>query len=92
MTFMTIGSVEPYGLGARLRLRREQLGLTQQQVAQTAGLSRQLLVKIEHGHPRAELGKVMAVVKALGAELAIVDQGPRGSAVINLDQVLEGEL
>ncbi len=86
---MHIGSVDAYGLGSRLRLRREHLGLTQQQVAVAAGVSRQLLVKIEQGHPRAELGKVMAVIRALGAELVIEDRQPR-SVDIDLDLILQG--
>lgn len=89
MTFMGMGSIDAYTLGSRLRLRRERLGLTQRQVAETAGISRQLLVKIEQGHPRAELGKVMAVVKALAAQLAIVDERP-GTSDLDLDQLLEG--
>lgn len=87
---MRIGSDDAYGLGARLRLRREHLGLTQQQVAEDAGISRQLVVKIEQGHPRAELGKVMAVVKALRAELTIDDQRPR-SGEIDLDLILQDD-
>ncbi len=87
---MRIGSDDAYGLGSRLRLRREHLGLTQQQVAEDAGISRQLVVKIEQGHPRAELGKVMAVVKALRAELTIDDQRPR-SGEIDLDLILQDD-
>ena len=87
---MRIGSDDAHGLGSRLRLRREHLGLTQQQVAEDAGISRQLVVKIEQGHPRAELGKVMAVVKALPAELTIDDQRPR-SGEIDLDLILQDD-
>jgi hypothetical protein len=32
-----------------------------------------LVSRIEHGHPRAELGGVIAVVRALGAEVLLVD-------------------
>jgi transcriptional regulator with XRE-family HTH domain len=54
-------------LASVLRQRREAAGLTQAAVASRAGISRQLLVKIEAGHVRAEIGKVMQVVKALDA-------------------------
>lgn len=85
-----MGSIDAYALGSRLRLRREHLGLTQKQVADAAGISRQLLVKIEQGHPRAELGKVMAVVRALDAALTITDRVP-GSSEFDLDKLLRDD-
>ncbi len=70
---MQRGSTSTHDLGARLRLRRESLGLSQGEVASRAGVTRQLVSRIEHGHPRAELGGVIAVVRALGAEVLLVD-------------------
>lgn len=74
MTFMPLGSTTTHDLGVRLRLRREQLGLSQAAVAERAGVSRQLVSRIEHGHYRAEAGGVMAVIRALRAQLVLTDQ------------------
>lgn len=74
MTCMALGSTTTHDLGVRIRLRREQLGLSQAAVAERAGISRQLVSRIEHGHYRAEAGGVMAVVRALGAQLVLTDR------------------
>ena len=75
-------------LGIALRLRRESSGRTQADVAAQAGISRQLLVKIESGHVRAELGKVLRVVKALGGTLVLTDAPPRPTGELDLDEYL----
>ena len=74
MTFMPFGSDTTHDLGVRLRLRREGLGLSQAAVAERAGISRQLVSRIEHGHSRAELGGVLAVVRVLEAQLLLTDR------------------
>lgn len=88
MTFVN-DAANSYKLGVMLRQLREQRGLTQAEVAERADISRQLLVKIEKGHPRAEIGRVLAVVRALGGRIAIepiTDSPP----AIDLDALLEG--
>lgn len=71
---MATGSTTTHDLGVRIRLRREQLGLSHAAVAERAGVSRQLVSRIEHGHYRAEAGGVMAVIRALGAQLVLTDR------------------
>lgn len=88
VTSVSHGSADAYSFGIRLRQRRESIGLTQAQVAEVAGISRQLLVRIEAGHPRAELGKVMAVVRAVGA-VVVLDEAPQASG-LDLDGLLGG--
>lgn len=56
----------PADLGAAIRAARRLLDLTQAELAQRAGVSRQWLVAVEQGHGRAELGKVNAVLHAVG--------------------------
>jgi HTH-type transcriptional regulator/antitoxin HipB len=56
----------PGELGALVRERRHDLRLSQQQLADRAGVSRPWLVAVEHGHPRAELGKLLALLAELG--------------------------
>lgn len=85
---MQRGSTSTHDLGARLRLRRESLGLSQGEVASRAGVTRQLVSRIEHGHPRAELGGVIAVVRALGAEVLLVDLPHQG--VVDVDSYFGG--
>ena len=78
-------------LGVAIRMRRESAGQTQAYVAERAGISRQLLVKIESGHARAELGKVLRVVKALGIVLVLADPPSFQSAPeLDLDEYLRG--
>jgi transcriptional regulator with XRE-family HTH domain len=66
----------------RIRLRREELGLSQAAVAERAGVSRQLVSRIEHGHYRAEVGGVLAVLRALGAQLLLTDRPESGDGSV----------
>lgn len=66
-------------LGAIIRARRQDLGLSQQSLAADAGVSRKFIIDLESGHERAELGKTLAILTALGLSLAATDQIPRGS-------------
>ncbi|WP_437773677.1 helix-turn-helix domain-containing protein [Arthrobacter sp. KNU40] len=69
----------PAAAGAIIRARRQERGLSQQSLAQASGVSRKFLVDLEAGHERAELGKTMAVLHALGLNLTATDPMPRGS-------------
>jgi HTH-type transcriptional regulator / antitoxin HipB len=59
----------PADLGAVIRDRRKQLKRNQASLANEIGVSRQWLIELEHGHPRAELGLVLRVIDALGINL-----------------------
>lgn len=59
----------PADLGAVIRDRRKQLELDQAALAKQIGVSRQWLIGLEHGHPRAELGLVLRAIDALGINL-----------------------
>lgn len=56
-------------LGAVIRDRRKRLKLDQSTLAKQVGVSRQWLIEVEHGHPRAELGLILRVLDALGIKL-----------------------
>jgi len=56
-------------LGGAVREARLASGLTQQQLATAARVSRKLIVELEAGHQRAELGKALMVLSALGIGL-----------------------
>lgn len=59
------------GIGIQLRAARRAAGLTQQELARRSGVSRPTVGLIERGHPNGELGKVLAMVKALGMQLRV---------------------
>jgi HTH-type transcriptional regulator/antitoxin HipB len=71
---MSAPVADPLRLGAALRDARKARGWTQQQLAERAGVSRQLLLDLERGkRPRAELIGVLAVTRALGLGLALAE-------------------
>lgn len=53
-------------LGRMIRLRRLALNLTQQQLADRAHVGRRFISEVEAGKPTVELGRVLAVCRALG--------------------------
>ena len=59
----------PADLGAIIRERRKQLKLDQAELAKRIGVSRQWLVGVEQGHPRAALGLVLRAIDTLMDEL-----------------------
>ena len=72
-------------LALYLRDQRQQLGLTQQQLAQSAGVSRRWLSEFEAGKPTAELHLVLRTLNALGVAL---DARPAPPADDSLDDIL----
>ncbi len=68
----------PTDIGAIIRARRQDRALSQQALADRAGVSRKFLIDLEAGHERAELGKTLAILAALGLSLEATDPIPRG--------------
>ena len=58
-------------LGARIRSRRKQVGLTQQQLADEAGVGLVFVSQIENGKETAEIGLVLKLLAALGLEVEL---------------------
>ncbi|MFN8081912.1 MAG: helix-turn-helix transcriptional regulator [Kineosporiaceae bacterium] len=56
-------------LGSDLRVRRQNLALTQADLADLAGVSVRFIRALEHGKATVRLDKVMAVLDVLGLEL-----------------------
>lgn len=56
-------------LGAILRDRRKELSLDQATLAKRIGVSRQWVIEVEHGHPRAELALVLRAADILDIQL-----------------------
>jgi len=56
-------------IGAVIRDRRKQLRLNQAALAKKIGISRQWVIDVERGHPRAELALVLRAISALNIQL-----------------------
>ncbi|MDO5498946.1 MAG: helix-turn-helix domain-containing protein [Propionibacteriaceae bacterium] len=59
-------------LGRAVRDARNEAGLTQEELCAAAHVSRRWLVRLEQGHPAAELSKVIDVLRALQLDIALV--------------------
>ncbi len=70
----------PQDLGLLIREQRRQLGLDQHELAQRVGVSRQWIVEMEGGKPRAELALVLRTVAALGLEIDLRSQAQAAEA------------
>jgi HTH-type transcriptional regulator / antitoxin HipB len=75
-------------LGNLIRERRQALQLTQQALAERAGVGRPWLVAVEAGHVRAEFGKVLGLVSALGMTLDLSVPTSKASGQVDLDALL----
>ncbi len=85
----------PKDIGLLIRDRRRTRALTQQHLADQVGVSRQWIVDIERGKPRAELALVLRTLNALDVELTVAGVGRGESAAfipeasIDLDSIIE---
>lgn len=54
-----------------VRVRREQLGLRQEELAMLAGCSTRFVHAVEHAKPTVQLDKLLAVLAVLGFTLVV---------------------
>jgi HTH-type transcriptional regulator/antitoxin HipB len=87
MTFMEYEINEPRRVGRVIRELRKDRGMTQAELAMRAGVSRGYLVRLEQGHPTAEIDAVLRVLRPLGARL-LIGQAPDPTDV---EQALQAE-
>ncbi len=82
----------PADLGALIRDRRTKLRLDQKSLAAKAGVSRQWIVAVEKGKPRAEIGLILRTIDSLGIKLAADDPGRKkdktGPPPIDIDSII----
>ncbi len=89
---MTVRSIRD--LAAAVRGRRKDLGLTQAELAERAGVSRKWIYEFEAGKPTAEFGLLLRVLDELGLALELAPRsdtthsGDKGETV-DLDALLE---
>jgi y4mF family transcriptional regulator len=59
----------PADLGAIVRAARKRQGLRQDELAGVAGVGVRFVIELEAGKPTMQIGKIMAVLAALGLML-----------------------
>lgn len=64
-------------LGATVRDARKQARLRQEDLAGAAGVGTRFVIELEAGKPTLQLGKVLAVIAALGLTLALTSDTAR---------------
>jgi HTH-type transcriptional regulator/antitoxin HipB len=82
----------PADLGALIRDHRIKLGLDQRSLAPKVGVSRQWIVEVEKGRPRAEIGLLLRTINALGILLATDEEAPGkkggGTPAVDIDSIV----
>lgn len=78
-------------VGLAVREARLNHGWTQAQLAERAGVGRDWLVRLEQGHPRLELAKVLDTFTALGLSLSVEATPLHGAESDPFASVLEGQ-
>lgn len=73
----TVSSVE--SLGAAIRQRRLEKGLTQVDLARRIGVERKWVMRLESGSGAAEFGSVFKAMKALDLQLKVMEAAPAHS-------------
>ncbi len=83
-------------VAATVRGRRQDLGLSQAELANRTGVSRKWIYEFEAGKPTAEFGLVLRVLEALGLGLVLSENAVAGHrpssdrpAGVDLDQLLD---
>ena len=72
----------PEAFGRLIRKRRRALGLQQRELALSANVGERFIVEVEAGKPTCQLGKALAVARAVGiklADTAVASQSPGDS-------------
>jgi HTH-type transcriptional regulator / antitoxin HipB len=80
-------------LGGLIRETRRQLDLDQSELAQKVGVSRQWIIEIEKGKPRAAIGLILRTLNALGicldARTEPVKNVQRSGSKVDLDAIIK---
>ena len=81
-------------LGAAIRLKRKEKGLTQSGLAKLLGAERKWVINLEGGNSKAEIGLVLRALEALDIRASLTDAGaPRTRGTLprasRLDEVFQ---
>jgi y4mF family transcriptional regulator len=66
----------PSDIAAAVKAARRALNLRQAELAAAAGVGVRFLIELEAGKPTVQLGKVLAVLEALGLDLRVEPRSP----------------
>lgn len=78
-------------VAASVRGRRQDLGLSQAELASRAGVSREWINGLEAGKATVEFGLVIRLLDTLGLGLDLVERGDTSDAAsVDLDALLKG--
>jgi HTH-type transcriptional regulator/antitoxin HipB len=58
-------------LGARIRARRKELGLSQEAVAHVSQVTLRIMSEVERGKPTAQYATIVRILSALGLDLYV---------------------
>jgi transcriptional regulator with XRE-family HTH domain len=58
-------------LGERIRGRRRELSMSQEEVAFTSRVTPRIISELEHGKPAAQFATILRVLEALGLDLYV---------------------
>jgi HTH-type transcriptional regulator / antitoxin HipB len=79
-----------HDLASAVRGRRQDLGLTQADVAHQIGVSRKWLNDFELGKPTAQIGIVLRLIEALDLQIELVPASGAGpSSAVDLDALID---
>ncbi|MFI5932586.1 helix-turn-helix domain-containing protein [Actinoplanes sp. NPDC051494] len=81
-----------FGLGERIAGRREELGLTQEQVAERSGVRQSDISRIERGRANPTRATLEKIAAALGAQLTLVPMGAVPIETATMDADPDGQL
>ena len=81
-------------LGAAIRLKRREKGLTQSELAKLLGAERKWVLNLESGNSKAEIGLILRAIEVLGLRTFLTDKaqperGPHDLKTPRLDQVFQ---
>lgn len=68
-------AANPSDFGNQLRLRRRELGVSQQELADVIGVNRRVVGEVERGKGTARLGIALAMAQTLGLDLRLEPRG-----------------
>jgi y4mF family transcriptional regulator len=66
---------EPTVLGAAIRARRRALGITQDELAASIGVSRRVIGQLENGKETVHVGIVLRAARAVGLDVGVQPRG-----------------
>jgi transcriptional regulator with XRE-family HTH domain len=71
-------------VGRRVKQRREELGLNQDEVAQRIGRTRSYVSRLENGKSGSKLEDVLAIIEVLGMRLADIAESAEGQILAEI--------